>query len=1177
MKTLRESSGLTKLTNLLMLNVIFLAASPVHADIAPPIKIMIPPDRLVAAVSGQEYFGMIEIKVGANGQLADFQLSGRGWEITRLDTPDFVDVVADQSHIVEFRATPTDASQPLHFSVAFDGRPVTRRLNLSPEYLDKPGKPRAIVSVDAQGRISPFHPVLSEASNVAGGQTIRFYGRIAYMRPTALGGPQDFQAGADGIWFEIMDEDDIVDETIYSGHTNTDGFFDVTVEWDDCDALGCDKPDVYIRYETDTGVVNVQESDILEEDYSWSSEDNVIPNFEGNEISFGTLMPSDWDTHAPLHILTNVTRAHRFILDHSGVNVEEVDVRWPDSNDEYNPFFEEIHISSEDQWSDGTIVHEYGHHYVNLYAEYNYSDYCNGICDIDNPFPEPDDCGHCVWCEETNHDAWNEGFPDWLAAAVMARTQNDYHVSPLIKNDYMLESLQNCGTLPAAADVTEGFLAALLVDIDDGGPDNGGPTAQDDHSGGTMQCNDNPANFDCIRDALALGPEEILEVTRLFKPTNPLDFIEKFRTRFPQHVQDFWSTATNVSTVYSFAPPPPEILDQTFECKMNIAGQPLSLNVQANGSALRYQWRKAGIDVANNTGISGARCSMLNFSALTPAHAGVYEARVTTCDQSQFADSDPIRVTVFPSRGAGTPAAGFGSNNLGQLGNSIVGPDTYTFPTATPLTGLTDVVQISSADFASLALRSDGTVWAWGIRRFGPDSGAGQFTTVPEQVPGLADVIQVAAGGMWGWGHNLALKADGTVWGWADNGVGQLGLGNFSGAPLPVQVPIDCVVAIAAGAQFSLFLKSDGTVWAAGRNTAGQLGRSTGYAFVPEIGQVEFVSDVTAIAAGMEHALALRSDGTVYSWGRNGEGQLGRGLNFEWTNVASLVYGLSNVTVVAAGGLHSMAILSDQTARTWGANHWGQLGNGGGLNQNLPVQPVGLPGVRDTTGGANHTAFVATNGTLWTVGSNNYGEGGHQFSTQVVPVQVPQIANVLDVEAGEVQTFVLNAGVPPSIILQPISQTVLVGQPVQLTIAVLSVPAPHIYQWRRNGTSITDGGAITGATTPTLSIDSVTATMAGIYAIEIYNSFGSAVSVPVTLTVNCPNGDGDCDGRIDEVDTAGLADCIGGPFGPRPPECEAIPFGNFDANNDGDVDLRDAAIMLRCFAGEDFIDPACGQ
>lgn len=1141
-------------------------------------KVTVPPDHRVPAQSGVEYVGRLDLIVGEDGELTDISLSGRGWQLEPLPA-DSVQLRKGQVYHLDYQGMPSDAAEPLHFFARFEGRKVQKKLDLSPAYFARAGKPGGVVSVDAEGRITPFSPTLStERTNVAGGQTIRFRGRITYLRPPTIGSPQTLISGVDGVWFEIMDDDSPdFDETIYSGHTDPDGNFDVTVEWDDCDALGCDNPDIYLRYETDTGVVNVQESGVLEADYSWSTDANIMPNFEGNDVVFGGVMPDDQGTHAALHILTSITRAHRFILENSGVNVEEVDVLWPTSGmgASYDPDDNEISIGDGQTWHEGTHIHEYGHHYLEIYAKNLAPDYCNNFCDGEVVCTSGDDCenpGHCQWCPETNHDAWNEGFPNWLGGAVMRTFPARYRLTATSASDgrYAQEIVGTCcqdgQTYPA--DITEGFIGALLEDIEDNN--------FDDHSGGTYDCVNAPAMLDCVRDSMWLESEEILEVARLLAPTNPLDFIEKFRTQFPQHIQDFWSTANNISPVYSFSPPEPQILEQSDSCRMNIEGQPLALSIQANGRSLRYQWSRSGTNVVDGGPISGANCSTLNFNPLSAAHAGTYLVNVLTCDSSQFTPSNPVRVTVFPQRGGGSPAAGCGANNLGQLGNGTVGPDTYTFPRPTPVAGLTDLVQISAADFASLALRSDGTVWAWGIRRFGPDSGLGQYATTPEQVPGLSEVVQVAAGGLYGFGHNLALKADGSVWGWGANGFGELGLGDFNGRPFPERIPIDCVIAIAAGAQFSLFLKSDGTVWSSGRNAEGQLGRTTGSAFVPDIDQVEFVSNVTAMSAGSWHALALRSDGTVYSWGSNNVGQLGRGLVFESTSVASLVSGLSNVTAVATGGLHSMAFLNDQTARTWGANTWGQLGNGGSPNQYLPVQPLGLPAMRDASGGANHTAFVAANGTLWTAGSNNHGEGGHRFGPQVVPIQVPQVSNLLDVEAGEFQTFLINEGVPPSIVVQPVSRSVLVGQAVEFSPTFLSLPAPHFFQWRREGAMLSNGGAISGANTSTLRIDPVTKEMAGGYTIEVTNTFGFDVSLPATLTVLCANGDANCDGRVDAADGAQLAECFSGPFGFRPIECIPAEFGIFDINNDGDVDLRDAAAFMNCFAGDGEIPIDCG-
>ena len=140
------------------------------------------------------------------------------------------------------------------------------------------------------------------------------------------------------------------------------------------------------------------------------------------------------------------------------------------------------------------------------------------------------------------------------------------------------------------------------------------------------------------------------------------------------------------------------------------------------------------------------------------------------------------------------------------------------------------------------------------------------------QVSGLTGVIALAAGS---W-HNLALKSDGTVWAWGDNGSGQLGDGSTTDRSTPVQVS-GRVIAIAAGSYHSLALKSDGAIWAWGSNGSGQLGDgSTSYYNSTPV-PVSGLSGVIALAAGSSHTLALKSDGTVWAWGSNYDGQLGDG------------------------------------------------------------------------------------------------------------------------------------------------------------------------------------------------------------------------------------------------------------------------------------------------------------
>ena len=192
-------------------------------------------------------------------------------------------------------------------------------------------------------------------------------------------------------------------------------------------------------------------------------------------------------------------------------------------------------------------------------------------------------------------------------------------------------------------------------------------------------------------------------------------------------------------------------------------------------------------------------------------------------------------------------------------------------------------------------------------------------------------VVAVAAA----YDNGFALRADGTVRSWGNNNVGTLGNGNFG---LPSNVPVSVVglsdvVAIARGGVHGMALKSDGTVWTWGPGGLGQLGRGsiTSDSSIPV--QVRgfdgggYLSDVVAIAKGENHSLALKSDGTVWAWGHNIYGQLGDGTTTTRTTPVP-VAGLSNVVAIASGDWHSLALKSDGTVWAWGWNPVGQLGDG---------------------------------------------------------------------------------------------------------------------------------------------------------------------------------------------------------------------------------------------------------
>jgi alpha-tubulin suppressor-like RCC1 family protein len=186
-------------------------------------------------------------------------------------------------------------------------------------------------------------------------------------------------------------------------------------------------------------------------------------------------------------------------------------------------------------------------------------------------------------------------------------------------------------------------------------------------------------------------------------------------------------------------------------------------------------------------------------------------------------------------------------------------------------------------------------------------------------------VVAIAAGEY----HSLAVDSAGAVWAWGYNGSGRLGDGTTTNRLTPFRLTtLSGVKAVAAGDAHSLALLSDGTVWTWGDNGAGQLGGGTQGGTRPTPGQVVELANVKALAAGEAHALALKQDGTVWSWGSNSHGQLGDG-TFTWRSRPTSVALSTDVSRLAAAGKHSLALRGTAgLVSAWGDNFSGQLGNG---------------------------------------------------------------------------------------------------------------------------------------------------------------------------------------------------------------------------------------------------------
>ncbi|WP_244238502.1 RCC1 domain-containing protein [Corallococcus terminator] len=327
----------------------------------------------------------------------------------------------------------------------------------------------------------------------------------------------------------------------------------------------------------------------------------------------------------------------------------------------------------------------------------------------------------------------------------------------------------------------------------------------------------------------------------------------------------------------------------------------------------------------------------------------------------------------------------WGHNGYGQLGD---GTQTHRL-TPVRVPGMTGVAAFVAGGNHTVALRQDGTVWAWGRNSEGQlGDGTTTVRLTPVQVPGLTGVATLVAGGY----HTVALRQDGTVWAWGHNAGGQLGDGTTTARLTPVQVPgVTGVTALAAGGYHTLALKQDGTVWAWGWNNEGQLGDGT-LTDRPTPVQVPGLTGVTGIVAGGDRTLALKQDGTVWAWGRNAEGQLGDGTT---TNrlTPMQVPGVTGVTTLAAGAYHTLALRQDGTVWAWGANDSGQLGDGTTTRRPTPVQVPGVTGVTALVVGGYHAFALEQDGTVWAWGWNNVGQLSDGTTTdRLTPVRVPGLS-----------------------------------------------------------------------------------------------------------------------------------------------------------------------------------------
>ena len=323
----------------------------------------------------------------------------------------------------------------------------------------------------------------------------------------------------------------------------------------------------------------------------------------------------------------------------------------------------------------------------------------------------------------------------------------------------------------------------------------------------------------------------------------------------------------------------------------------------------------------------------------------------------------------------------WGDNRFGQLGDVGLGLSGSSSTAKAPALDLAVWDQISGGGYHTLALRNDGTVWAWGSNTAGqlgngtvcdPVAGTNCQSDTPMPVVGLVGVKEIAAG----FYYSLALKTDGSVWAWGDNSYGQLG----DGIPCPAITPIPPVPPLLCSINVPVPVKDS--------TGSGTLG------------------NIAHVAAGFYHSLAIdgkttssAADDTVWSWGWNSSGQLGNGTTTNSSLPVTVGGSLTGVTKVAGGNSHSLALKTDGTSVSWGSDYHGQLCNGSTttVNQTSPVAITSETGLTDVAagGGGFHTLLLKSNGQVRACGGNSQGQLGDGTTTDSSsPVAVKAVGGV---------------------------------------------------------------------------------------------------------------------------------------------------------------------------------------
>jgi alpha-tubulin suppressor-like RCC1 family protein len=350
---------------------------------------------------------------------------------------------------------------------------------------------------------------------------------------------------------------------------------------------------------------------------------------------------------------------------------------------------------------------------------------------------------------------------------------------------------------------------------------------------------------------------------------------------------------------------------------------------------------------------------------------------------------------------SGAELYAWGNNGSGRLGDGT----TANKSSPVQIGALTNWAQVSTGYSHTVALTTNGELYAWGNNssyRLGDGTTANKSS--PVQIGALTNWAQVSTG-IFG-GHSLAIKTDNTLWAWGVGSNGQRGDGIVANVPSPVQIgALTNWAQVTAGSNFSASVTTSGELYAWGDNSYGRLGDNTVVSKSSPV-QIGALTNWAQVSAGSNHCAAVKTDGTLWSWGRNQFGQLGQNTLDIHRSSPVQVGALTNWSHIDSGYGHCIAVKTDGTLWSWGGGGNGQLGDNTVVSKSSPVQIGALTNWAQVSAGDNFSVAITTGGQLYAWG---YGGNGRLGDGTVVnrssPVQVGALTDWIQVSAGNQQAL----------------------------------------------------------------------------------------------------------------------------------------------------------------------------